>query len=223
MRCRHVSLLLVTLLLAVALAAPAQAGWGKKGIEGSGELETRELDLKDFDAIELGGAFAVEVKFGDRQKVEVTIDDNLWDNLEADVSGSTFELGWDKNCDPDDDCRVEITVRKLERLEVHGACEALVHDFDGDKFEFNVHGAAELDINGTVDVLEIHISGAAEVNARDLQAKSVKARISGAAEAEVYASESIDAHISGAGELDYWGGPDKKSTKVSGVGSIDSH
>ena len=223
MRFRHIATAATVSLLLIALALPVQAGWGSKGIKGSGDLETRELDLDTFDAIELGGAFAVEVRFGDKQKVEVTVDDNLWDNLEAEVSGSTFELGWDKSCDPDEDCKVVITMRDLKRLEVHGACDATVEDFDGDRFEFNVQGAAELDIDGKVDELEINISGAGEVSARKLKAKHVKVHISGAGEADLYASESIDARISGAGNLDDWGNPDQKKTKVSGVGSIDSH
>ena len=223
MRFRHMSLALTALLLVAIAIAPAQAGWGKKGIEGSGNMETRTFDLDDFDAIEMGGAFAVDVRFGNKQSVEITIDDNLWENLEADVSGGTFELGWDKNCDPDGDCKVVIVMKKLERLEVHGACEAEIADFDGGRFEFNVHGAAELDINGQVDELDIAISGAGEVDARDLKAKHVKVRISGAGDADLYASDSIDARISGAGSLDYWGSPEKKKTSVSGVGSIDSH
>ena len=223
MRFRNVSLALTALLLVAIAIAPAQAGWGNKGIEGSGEMETRTFDLDDFDAIEMGGAFAVDVSFGNTQSVEITIDDNLWENLEAEVSGGTLELGWEKNCDPDGDCKVVIVMKKLERLEVHGACEAEIADFDGDRFEFNVHGAAELDINGQVDELDIDISGAGDVDARDLKAKHVKVRISGAGDADLYASESIDARISGAGSLDYWGSPEKKKTKVSGVGSIDSH
>ena len=223
MRFRHVIPALTALLLVAIAIAPAQAGWGKSEIEGSGDMETRTLDLNDFDVIQLGGAFSVDISFGDKQSVEITIDDNLWDNLEAEVSGDTFELGWDKSCDPDDDCKVVIVMKELEMLEVHGACDATVADFDGARFEFNVHGAAELDINGKVGELDIQISGAGEVDARDLQAKHVKVRISGAGDADLYASESIDASISGAGNLDYWGSPEKEKTSVSGVGSIDSH
>ncbi|RKZ14849.1 hypothetical protein DRQ50_08330 [bacterium] len=225
MRFRHTVTTIAIPLLVLALALPAQARWfgSGKGIEGSGDMETREFDLKTFEAIELGGAFSVEIRFGDKQSVAVTIDDNLWENLETGVSHGTFELDWDKNCEPDDDCKVVITMGNLERLEVHGACDATVKDFDSDRFEFNVHGAAELYINGQADELEINISGAGEVDARNLKAKHVKVRISGAGDAELYASESIDARISGAGNLDYWGNPDHEKTNVSGVGSIDAH
>lgn len=222
MRLRYASILMTAALLTTCLVLPAQAGWGR-GIDGSGDLETRELDLDNFDTIDLGGAFTVEIRFGDRQKVEVTIDDNLWDNLETDVSGGTFELGWDKKCDPDDDCSVVITMRELKQFNVHGACDATIENFDGDRFEFYVSGAAELEIDGEVDELDIQISGAGELDARDLKAKHVKVRISGAGDGELFASESIDARISGAGSLDYWGNPEHKKTKVSGVGSIDSH
>ncbi len=223
MRFRHAVPALCALLIVAAAVAPAEAKWGFKGIEGSGDLETREFDLDDFDAIDLGGAFSVDISFGDYQKIEITIDDNLWDNLEAEVSGGTLEIGWDKNCDPDDDCEIVIVMKKLDRFEVHGAVDAEIHGFDGDGFEFSVSGAAELEIDGQVDDLDIAVSGAGDIEARDLKAKHVKVRISGAGNAEIYASESLDARISGAGNLDYWGSPDKKKTSVSGVGSIDSH
>lgn len=223
MRFRHVAPALCALLVFAVCVAPAEAKWGRKTIEGSGDLETREFDFDDFHAIDLGGAFSVDIRFGDRQKVEITVDDNLWENLEADVRGGTLEIGWDKSCDPDDDCEIVIVMKKLESIEVHGACDATIHDFDDDEFEFNVSGAGELDIDGSVENLEIHISGAGNVDARDLEAKHVKARISGAGNADLYASESIDARISGAGSLDYWGSPEKKKTSVSGVGSIDAH
>ncbi|MCP4574037.1 MAG: DUF2807 domain-containing protein [bacterium] len=222
MRFRHAAPVLCALLLIAVVTMPAEARWGRT-IEGSGDMETRELDLDTFDAIDLGGAFEVTITFGDYQKIEVTIDDNLWDNLEADVKGGVLEIGWDKSCNPDDDCEIVIVMKELERFDVHGACSALIEDFDGDRFEFTVSGAADLDIDGEVDELEIQISGAGDLDARSLKAKHVKVRISGAGNGELYASESIDARISGAGSLDYWGSPEKEKTKVSGVGSIDSH
>ena len=56
----------------------------------------------------------------------MTIDDNLWDNLEAEVDGRTFELGWDKTCRPDRDCRVEIVIKRLDEV----SALALVYPYD---------------------------------------------------------------------------------------------
>ncbi|MEN8008312.1 MAG: head GIN domain-containing protein [Candidatus Krumholzibacteriota bacterium] len=215
---------LTTTLVAVALllvAGQAAAfSFGKNNIKGSGDMETRTLDLKDFHAIDVGGAFDLDITLGDKQKVVMTIDDNLWDNLEAEVHGGTLEIGWDKSCNPDGDCRVEIVVRKLDAMDIHGAADVGIRDFHGDSFSFDVSGAAELDMDGTVDKLDISVSGAGDIDTRDLKAKVVKISVSGAGEAKVFASESFEGRVSGVGNIDYWGDPEHQKTKVSGMGDI---
>ena len=215
---------LTALLLITFLAGPAAAfsfrGGGEKG---SGDLETRTFDLDDFDEMSVGGAFDVDVRFGDKQEVAVTIDDNLWDNLEVEVRRGRLVIEWDESCRPDDDCHIAITVSRLKAMQIGGAADVEIHDFDGESFEFQVSGAAELTMNGKVGDLGIKVSGAGEIDTRDLQAKHVKVRISGAGNANITATESLDAEVSGVGSIDYWGDPADKSTTVSGLGSIDSH
>ncbi len=211
---------LVAMVLFLAAGDAAAFSFGKDTIEGSGDMETRELNLKEFDKIDVGSAFDLEITLGDEQKVLMTIDDNLWDNLEAEVHGSTLEIGWDRNCDPDGDCTVVIVVRKLKAMDIHGAAEVEIEGYRGDSFTFDVSGAAELEMDGEVDNLEIHISGAAEIDTRELMAKSVKVTVSGAAEAKVYASESFEGRVSGVGSIHYWGDPEHQKTKVSGMGNI---
>ncbi len=223
MRSRY-SLMAACVAMALILTAGNAAAWsfGKDTIEGSGNMETRELDLKEFDSIDVGGAFDLEITLGDQQKVVMTIDDNLWDNLEAEVSGGTLEIGWDKNCDPEGDCKLEIVVRELKAMNIHGAAEVEITGYHGEAFEFGVSGAAELEMDGQVDRLEINVSGAGEIDTRELKAKSVEISVSGAGEAKVYASESFEGRVSGVGSIDYWGHPEHQKTKVSGLGDINS-
>lgn len=214
------------LILVLTVAAGQAAAWSvhkhHKGIEGSGKMETRTFDLDTFDKIGIGGAFDLHVSFGDQQKVEVTIDDNLWDNLEIDVKNKELELDWDKSCSPDGDCKVEITVRNLAEVSIHGAADVDINDFDGDFFGYYLSGAGDLEMNGKVDKLEIKVSGAGSADTKDLKAKHVNISVSGAGEATVYASESIKARVSGVGEVKYYGDPEDKDTRVSGIGSIKS-
>lgn len=210
-------------LALVTLVGDADAfSFRDQGIKGSGDLETREFDLKDFDEISVGGAFEVEIRFGDRQRVAVTIDDNLWDNLELKVRHGRLSVDWDESCRPDDDCRLELVVTSLEAMSVSGAAEVDIAKFAGERFEFALSGAAELEMDGVVEDLDIQVSGAGEIDTRDLEARHVKVRISGAGHANITASESLDAKVSGVGNINYWGNPSDKSTSVSGLGSIRS-
>ncbi len=223
MRSRY-SLMAALVAMVLIITAGNAAAWsfGKDTIEGSGKMETRQLDLKEFDAIEVGGAFDLEITLGDEQKIVMTIDDNLWDNLEAEVHGSTLEIGWDKNCQPDDDCTVVIVVRELKGMEIHGAADVEIEGYRGDSFSFDVSGAAELEMDGEVDRLDINVSGAGDIDTRELMAKSVEISVSGAGEAKVYASESFEGRVSGVGNIHYWGDPEHQKTKVSGLGNIKS-
>ena len=216
--------MILTLVLVMA-ASPALAfslhGHNHgHGIEGSGNLETRELSLKDFEKVDIGGAFDLKVSFGDHQKVSVTIDDNLWDNLVAEVNGDELELDWDKSCQPDNGCRIEIVVRNLDQVNIHGAGDVEISDFKGDSFAYHLSGAGDLTMNGQVDNLKIRISGAGEADTRELKANNVDIAVSGAGNAEVYAAKSIKARVSGVGKVVYYGDPEEKNTDVSGIGSI---
>lgn len=216
------SMMAVLMAVALLFAATPAAAWTihNDGIEGSGDMETRQLDLKDFTSIDVGGAFDLEITLGSKQKVTMTIDDNLWDNLEVEVRGHTLEIGWDKSCSPDGDCTVVIVMEDLESMDIHGAADVDIDQYHGESFSFNVSGAASLEMNGKVDNLDISVSGAGDIDTRDLMAKNVEVSVSGAGNANVYASERFEGRVSGVGSIDYWGDPDHQKTRVSGLGDI---
>lgn len=213
--------------LSLILIALLGAGQGAafdfgRGAKGSGDMETRELSLDEFRALEIGGAFEVDVRFGKKQKVAITIDDNLWEHLDARVKGHWLKIDWDRSVRPSDECRIEIVVRDLQELSVRGACDAHIHGFAGARFTYELSGAGNLEMDGKVEFLEIDISGAGDADTRDLEAQHVEVRISGAGNAEVHAERSLEARVSGVGNLTYYGDPEEKDTSVSGMGSIKS-
>ncbi len=211
--------LFLTILMCGTASADFLGIFGDRGIRGSGDMETRTFDLDKTNAVSIHGAFDLYVTFGKKQKISVTIDDNLWDNFEIKVKNGNLDLDWEDNCRPDSDCRIDLVLVELEEVSVYGACDANIDDYDGDSFSFNVRGAGDLEINGEVDDLEISISGAGDVDAEELIANHVDVSISGAGSGSVYAEKSIEARISGVGSLTYYGDPEEKSTLVSGMGS----
>lgn len=221
MRAQHPFQAVFCGLILMLAAVPASAlSFHGAGVKGSGDLETREMQLDTFHAIELGGAFDVEISFGDVQQVKVTIDNNLWDLLQAEVQGGELELGWEKTVRPSDDCRVAIIVKSLDRMTVSGAGDVQIRGFDGDRFSFQLSGAADLEMDGRLDDLAIHVSGAGNIDTRRLKARNVEVHISGAGDADVYASESIDADVSGVGHISLYGKPEHRKLQTSGLGHI---
>ena len=223
MKKKTIATALILTMGLVLVAGPASAWSFGKGVKGSGDLETRSFDLDSFDQIRIDGGFDLEITMGDEQIVRITIDDNLWDLLEAEVEDGTLELDWKKSCRPNGDCKINLVMRQLEKIKINGAGDVEIEDFQGKSFDFVCNGAGDLTMDGQVDELKIRISGAGDVDTRHLEAKRVDVSISGAGNAEVRASRFLKGRISGVGNLEYYGDPDEKDTRVSGIGHIHKH
>ncbi len=224
MRARHVFLSAFVVSLMVLGGGQVGArphGWlGNHGLDGSGDLVTKQLHLPEFSEIDVGGCFDVHVSFGREQKVELTADDNLFEHFVIEVRGGTLELDFDRNLDPSEKPRLDIVARKLDAVSVHGAGELEIEDFAGERFEFDLSGAGSLAIDGSVDELDVDLSGAGSVDARDLKARRADVQLSGAGNATVTVTDRLRARISGVGNLTYYGDPEDRDVHVSGLGHV---
>ncbi|MBL0130494.1 MAG: DUF2807 domain-containing protein [Chitinophagaceae bacterium] len=79
--------------------------------------------------------------------------------------------------------------------------QVLLH-FGGDTKDFSVQG-----------------SGSTDINCFELFAENTKVELSGAGDAEVFASVKLDVHVSGAADVKYKGNANV-SQEVSGAGSV---
>jgi hypothetical protein len=214
----------VVIAIALLVCGPATAkrhkNFWNRGIEGSGDLESRQLAFESFDEIVLDGAADLYIRIGDRQEVEFTLDDNLFENLEAEVRGDALHLDWKENCHPSKGCRVDIVVPELRAMTINGAGDVEITDFQGEEFNYQLNGAGDLDIAGRVDELNIHLSGAGKIQARKLIAADVDVTVSGAGSATVTAEDRLEGVVSGVGNIVYYGDPVHERTRVTGIGKI---
>jgi len=211
------------MLLAVfSFTAIANAGWfGNDQIKGSGKMETRSYDFADFDGIRLDGGLDIHVSVGPRHSIELTLDDNLFKNLEIGVDGGMLHIGWDEDCDPSNKSRMAVTLPDLNKMRINGAGDIEIEGFNGGSFEYVLRGAGDLKASGKLDDLEITLHGAGNVEFKDVEAKHVDVTVAGAGDVEVTATESIKADVHGVGDITYWGDPKKESTSVHGIGDIE--
>jgi hypothetical protein len=216
------SLAFLALVAALALAGGAAAhDFGRHpGIEGSGDLETRGFDLDEFRSLRLDGYMDIHVVIGDERRCEVTTDDNLFDNLVLEVDDGELLVDWREECHAEE-ARLELVVPRLDRIRINGAGDVEVERYRGERFEFHLRGASELEIEGEVDEFVVRLDGAGEVEAFDLEAKRVDVRIAGAGEAEVTATDEFAGVVTGVGEIAYRGDPGKVSESVRGIGEIE--
>ena len=76
-------------------------------------------------------------------------------------------------------------------------------------------------MSGICGSLSVKVSGASELNAKDLVCQDVDVRGSGASEIEIHATENLSVSASGATEIDVYGGPKTNKMSTSGASDID--
>ena len=209
------TILVLTLLMLLA-------GCKMGGIRGSGTRKSEKKEVPAFKAIETGGAFDVEITCQKPQSVEIEADDNLLPLLETDVSDGVLHVGMKQNYHSQKLISVRIAVPDLNRITISGAGTARVTGVKNENFVINSTGAAKIEAKGETKAVEIRNSGAGLIDAHELRSSKAEVNLSGAGQAEVYASEQLDVTISGVGRVTYAGQPKVINKNISGIGTVSA-
>ena len=206
--------------LAIALVAALYAAPAAAADSGS---EVR--NLAGFDRIRIDGGADLNVRVGESFSVTVASDDAEYlPSIETDVRGDTLVIDTkNRRRWRNPDVEVTIMMPAFRGLQVSGATDASISDVDGGDVDISVSGAADLTIDGTCGKLDLHVSGAGDISARDLKCRSAYVRLSGAGDADVFASEDADIAISGVGDVEVYGSPKNVRKKGTFLGSIEIH
>ena len=217
---KRVALGLFLLVFLLCGSLQAGIGWFGKAERGSGDLETVELDLEPFTVIKSSIGLDINITLGDEQRVLLTIDDNLVDRIKTRVRGDKLKIDSRGNIRLSRRCYLDITVPKLESVQITGSSDVIIEDYKGEYLELAISGSGDITAYGQADEVEIRISGSGDIDARKLIAHDAAVSISGSGDVRVHADESLDASISGSGDIDYFGDPDRVDRSVRGSGDI---
>ena len=156
----------IALVLISALLLFAGCAFGS--MSGSGNPETRQYDITGFTAVEAGWAFQVTVTRSNTYSISVTIDDNLFDNLIVNKSGSTLRIRLKAGyIYTSYTARVEITMPDIQSIDLSGAATAQVSGFNSSKgFKAAASGASTLTMTEMVfgGNVRMDVSGASHIN-----------------------------------------------------------
>lgn len=203
---------------------------------------TEERPLSDFTKIEAGGAFKLKLEQGDKNLAKVTADANIIKNVITEVENGTLKIKLEKNTKGNiEKLEIHIVFKEINEVTLSGASEIKgLNEIKTDKLTLNLSGASEikLDLNvnelhtlisgaseatfkGTANTHNLNVSGAADLNALDLETQKTDIKISGAANAKINAKQDLIANISGIAKLQYKEEPANKEIKSSGMGEIN--
>ena len=177
--------------------------------EGSGNVVTKRLALSGFTGIEVAGSWQVTVRPGPYD-VQVTVDDNVADDLQVEVRGDALHFGLRPQVRLRRvTLRAQVTMPSLEAVGVAGSGDAAFADFESPSLRLSVTGSGDVEGSGvSVGALVVGVSGSGDVSL------------------EGCASDSADVTIAGSGDVTLQGAADEQpagdlTLHISGSGSAD--
>jgi putative autotransporter adhesin-like protein len=193
---------------------------GFTGVTGSGTAKSEVRPATGATEVAVSGALSVDIGPGPEAKVEISGDDNLVPLVTTEVKGSRLEIGSKKSMRTKVPMVIRVSLPTLVGASASGASTAVIHDAKADSLKLVAEGASKLRADGAVGQLTLEASGASDADLDQLAAERARATLSGASEAEVAVSKSLDAHLGGASTLKYRGDPPELKQDVNGVSSL---
>jgi putative autotransporter adhesin-like protein len=170
-------------------------------------------------AVEAGGR-AVIRQSGD-ESLEITAEDNIIPLVESRVVNGRLTLGFRTGSGSMRTHGVvyRIGVRALRDVNGSGGSQIELDGFEAPHFSVSLAGGCVLNGSGSVERLDVELSGASRIHAPELKSRIANARLSGASVALFRVSESLVVSASGASVLEFLGDPAVQS-ETSGASIV---
>jgi hypothetical protein len=194
------------------------AGCHLPGVRGNGRIKTEERPTAAFANLDSSGSFEIEWQNGP-PALRITTDENLLPYIENNVSDDTLRLRTREHVWPTRGIKVVISSPTRTGGRMRGAVKLTVKQLTGPTFALESKGAAEVSLDGNIDRLLVDMTGASQLAADGLQAKTAEISTTGAGDAEIAVIDSLNVVITGAGKVTYSGNPTIKK-QITGAGTI---
>ena len=183
---------LLIIFVIAALTTACYVPFSPRLVRGSGDVVVEDRNVSGFDRILVTGAGRLILTQGDSESLSIETDDNLMEYIKTEVVGDTLEIGFEDDV----------------VLSSNGGGIGL-DPTDGFIFRISV-----------IDLQEISISGAADIEMEKIKTDQLDIDLSGAG---LVAIDDLDAstlnvHISGAGDVNVVGRVVSQVVMLSGLG-----
>ena len=199
----------------------------------------RQYNIVDFDRLEMGDAFHIDVQHGSFFEVNVRGDRRNIEHLIVRKEGNTLVIRYRQYRQRRHDTFVSITLPELYAVNFSGASESRVYGFsdvetfdvylsgasvcqldvDPIRLDAVVSGASYLNLRGDAVEMYADLSGSSALKAFNLPVIRAEISLSGGSDAEVAVAENLKVVASGASHLIYRGDP-ALTSDVSGGSAI---
>jgi Putative auto-transporter adhesin, head GIN domain len=215
---------------------------GGERIRGNGNIKTESRTTGQFSSVDVSSNIDVYVKQDSVAAVKIETDENLLEYMQITVDGGTLKIREEKgyNLRPSKSIKVFVSGPSFKHFEVSGACDIYTEnnitstdpitinlsgacnvkmDLKTPKINVDLSGAGTITLKGETKDFIVDGSGSTDVKCFDLMTENADIEMSGAGDAEVFASVKLDVHVSGAADVKYKGNATVNQS-VSGAGSV---
>ncbi len=213
-------------------------------VVGEGPVVTEIRTTGNFSGIDMSISGELYYTQGADYKVEIKAQQNILNEIEAVVSGTTLKIkekSHNVNLKPDDRIVVNITAPDVNSLSVSGSGN--IHattPIEPNILALNISGSGGINLSevvssslnatvsgsgnifigaGTVAGQTLRVSGSGNIDVVGVSGQTATATISGSGNIKLFPSQSLHAKIAGSGNVYYKGTP-AITSEVSGSGSI---
>ena len=231
----------VLAVVATSLFSSCHYITGKK-VRGNGNVITQTRTASNFNSVDASGAVDVYVRQDSAFSAKVTIDENLQEYIEVYEDGGVLHIHQRDNINVDATGRMKVYVSapQFEQFRVSGASNIhgeskitsptkiaidaagasnITLDIKAPDTEVEVSGASTVNLTGQTKNLKVDGAGASNARCFDLLSENADVEVSGASNADVFASVDLKARASGASDVRYKGAA-SYTGHASGAGSI---
>jgi hypothetical protein len=199
-----------------------------KRIRGNGNITTQTRSVGEFTGIDVSGNIDVYARQDSSSAVKVEADENLQQYIQTIDDGDVLRIKSEEgyNLRSSRTIKVYVSSAMFKKFEASGACDVfsegriassseiefdlsgscdITMDVNAPKISVDMSGAGSIKLKGQTKDFNVHGSGSTDIKSFDLLAENVDLDLSGAGDAEVYASSKLSGTISGAADVRYKG------------------
>ena len=209
--------------------------------------EIVDRHLSGFHAIDVAGSFDVYITQGSTESVKVEAPSNMMGRIITEVNNGVLRIynkhdtfNWGDMWGHHKKIVVYVVAKNLNSINLSGSGDAFFKDgiragnlklsisgsgdmtgsVDEKNLECSITGSGDMKLSGRAESSGVTLVGSGDFTARSLQTVNCAVRVSGSGDAQVNASERVDATVSGSGDVRYTGGAKLINSRKTGSGDI---
>ncbi len=213
-----------------------------KRINGNGNITTESRQVGSFSGVNVSSDIDVYIKQDSIASVKIETDENLLEFVHITIDDGILEIEEEDgfNLRSAKGIKVYVSGPSFKSFEVSGASNiygenkitgnneidiqisgagSLKMELNAPAIRAELSGASHLGLKGETKNLRLDGSGASSIDCFDLMSEETQVDLSGASNADVYASVKLVANVSGASDVKYIGNA-AVTQDVSGAGSV---